>query len=127
MKNNSIQLYFNPLSVILFVYISTSVSYKFLSKQCLFVTDYWKLNSLTGVHSHRDGATIPFLRLSDPIVSLVFSLLSWGKCDKVPLSLPVSMFDCLFSRLVGLLLLQGDFGRRRLFYARLQEGQIQNQ
>lgn len=30
-----------------------------------------------------------------------------GKCDKVPFSLPISMFDCLCSRLVGLLLQRG--------------------
>lgn len=66
---------------------------------------------LTGIHQLWDVAAVRILRSSDPIVSLVFSLLSGGKCDKVAFSFPSSMFDCLCSRPVGLLLpLGGNFG-----------------
>ena len=86
---------------------------------------------LTGVCPLWDAAALCILRLCDPIVSLVFSLLSGGKCDKVGLFSPplASVFDCLCSQArwsppaAG-----GGLGaHRRLFYARLQEGQIQNQ
>lgn len=64
---------------------------------------------------------------SDPlIVPPVFSLLSGGKCDKVALSLPLPLTVFAASRLFsscwgwGVSVCTG-----RLFYTRLQEGQIQ--
>lgn len=86
---------------------------------------------LTGVYPLWDAAALCILRLCDPIVSLVFSLLSGGKCDKVGLFSPLLLLCLTVSaaRPVGRLLLPGGGlgAHRRLFYARLQEGQIQNQ
>lgn len=84
---------------------------------------------LTGVYPLWDATALCILRLCDPIVSLVFSLLSGGKCDKVGLFFPpcfyvwLSLQPARWSPPAA-----GGLGaHRRLFYARLQEGQIQNQ
>lgn len=56
-----------------------------------------------------DRAAAPFLRLCDPIVSLVFSLLSGGKCDKVAFSFPLLL--CLTVSALGRSLSSCSWGK----------------
>lgn len=80
---------------------------------CKFLTFFLDCDSSLGSPAGREQPLVFSGSLTLLSLSLVFSLLSGGKCDKVAFSFLASMFDCLCSQPVGLLLLWGGgFGHR---------------